>query len=330
VTAAPDGAGPAADEAELDADEAELVAGMARLAARGRQPDPPTVLSRRADRLVLRCADVVLKAHARDADPQTLAARLRVATRPDLAEVLLAPRDAGAATVGGRLVSVWPVGHALGPADADAAPWERAGALLARLHTAPVGLGALGSLPPANVLRRLADRVTRLRGRAGHPLVDQVLAAAGTLGEPSAAAGPGRPTTLVHGDFHFGQLVALPGAGWRIIDVDDLGLGDPAWDLARPAAWFAAGLLAGDRWAGFLDAYTAHGGPAVPADRAGPWPALDLPARALTVEYAATALAACLESGEPLDEASDALVVACGRIADADVAPASSSRLVER
>ncbi|WP_235489598.1 hypothetical protein [Frankia sp. AvcI1] len=162
---------------------------------------------------------------------------------------------------------------------------------------------------------------------------------------------------MIHGDWHFGQLVALPAAGWRIIDVDDLGLGDPAWDLARPAAWFATGLLPVEIWARFLDAYAACGGPAV-TNRDDPWAALDLPARALTVEYAATAVAAHLDAahldaahpdtaradtaraaiaradaGRPdadredgLDEVALAFVDACARIAGT-AGDASPSRL---
>ncbi|MCM3926236.1 phosphotransferase, partial [Frankia sp. AiPs1] len=118
---------------------------------------------------------------------------------------------------------------------------------------------------------------------------------------PPPAIRAGRPTTVIHGDWHFGQLVALPAAGWRIIDVDDLGLGDPAWDLARPAAWFATGLLPVELWARFLDAYTSCGGPAV-TEPDDPWAALDLPARALTVEYAATAVAAHLDAHHAGDD----------------------------
>jgi hypothetical protein len=41
--------------------------------------------------------------------------------------------------------------------------------------------------------------------------------------------------------------------GWRLgalvlIDVDDLGVGDPAADLARPAGFWAAGLLPDGDW----------------------------------------------------------------------------------
>ena len=95
-----------------------------------------------------------------------------------------------------------------------------------------------------------------------------------------------RPVTLVHGDWHLGQL-GRAGAGvpWVLLDVDDLGVGDPAWDLARPAGFWAAGLIPDDEWARFVDAYRAAGGPALP--EGDPWPVLDAFARAAVVQAAA-------------------------------------------
>jgi hypothetical protein len=117
--------------------------------------------------------------------------------------------------------------------------------------------------------------------------------------------GPGRRT---------GPLAAaLDAADWRLIDVEDLGIGDPAWDLGRPAAWFAAGLLPPAVWDRFLSAYRAAGGSALPRD-GDPWQALDVPARALAVQAAALAVAAADREGRPLDEVETALVDACRRI----------------
>ncbi|MGL5809074.1 MAG: phosphotransferase, partial [Nocardioides sp.] len=151
------------------------------------------------------------------------------------------------------------------------------------------------------------ERVRRalrgLSGQAGsHPIQR---AGEGVLDDYAA-----RPRTdrvrLIHGDWHLGQLGRL-GAEWRLIDVDDLGLGDPATDLARPAAWWAAGLLDDSAWSCFLNAYRDSGGPGIP--RAGdPWQALDLPARAATVVAASGALS---RPGTETEDIVAALVEAC-------------------
>ena len=77
--------------------------------------------------------------------------------------------------------------------------------------------------------------------------------------------------------------------------------GDPAWDLARPAGFWAAGLIPDDDWAAFVEAYRDADGPALPAG--DPWPILEPFARAAVVQAAAH---------EPDDEL---LLAACARMA---------------
>ncbi|MFE3186902.1 hypothetical protein ACFXKR_39580 [Streptomyces violascens] len=84
--------------------------------------------------------------------------------------------------------------------------------------------------------------------------------------------------------------------------------------LARPAAWFAAGLPASDTWAGFLAAYREGGGPTVPVE-GDIWPQLYVSERALTVQTGAPALAECAEQSRPPDEAERAMPESCTRIA---------------
>ncbi|MFC7923447.1 phosphotransferase family protein [Streptomyces cinereoruber] len=279
------------------------------------------VLADREDGTVVRHGALVVKAHAPDTDPEAHRARLALAARPDVADVLLSPLPlppAAPEVLGGRPVTAWPYGPPVDPGDPDAAPWEEAARLLALLHRTPLPPGA--DLPPMRAPLKAALAVDRMRRSApDHPAAATVLAAWGTI--PTELTAPGNtPHLLCHGDFHLGQLVRLGPSSptpstpppWRLIDVDDLGLGDPAWDLARPAAWFAAGILPPEVWSRFLGAYQEAGGPAVGTD---PWIRLDVPARALTVQTAALALAKSTAEDRPLDEVEEVMIDTCARIA---------------
>lgn len=258
---------------------------------------------------------------------------------------------------GGRAATGWPRGVPLTPDDDPATvPWAATGRLLARLHTVSVRElaarlpGLPGPLPAMGGPKRAAQALSRMRDAFSHEVAAPAHAADAETVERAWATLPAwcraeepQPAgngTLCHGDFHFGQLVACAGSqesgGWRLIDADDLGVGDSAWDLARPAAWFAAGLLPPGIWEGFLGAYCAAGGPAVPpaapprVDPPSPppcWhPALDAPARALTVQSAALAVAKAHLAHRSLNEAERACVDACARIAATarTTAPATS------
>ena len=169
----------------------------------------------------------------------------------------------------------------------DQIPWSEAGRLLAHLHRAPPPATLPGHSPSGRLARAVGraeslpagpDRTLlvglgrRLLQEAAEATSERERARRHTA-EPSVPHG----SSAVHGDFHLGQL-GLWQSGWRLIDIDDLGLGDPAWDLARPAGFWAAGLVADGDWEAFLDGYRDAAGPAVPAD-GDPWPPLDLPAR---------------------------------------------------
>jgi hypothetical protein len=287
-----------------------------RAAARAHAASPAcpcgaATLVDRADAIVVRHADTVAKAHAPGTDPAALAPRLAAAAA--LPDVLLPPLATTPTPLHGRLATFWPYGAPVDPDDPDAAPWEAAGALLAALHRTPVPPG----LPAMHGPAKAARAVVLLRAAGAHPALAPVLEAWRTL--PAWARGeapmPG-PGAFCHGDLHLGQLVRHPARDgpWRLIDVDDLGVGVPAWDLARPAAWYACGLLPPDEWTRFLTAYRTADGPAVPA-AGDPWQHLDVPARALTVQSAARAVTKAAAAGRSLDEVEQCLVDACARIA---------------
>jgi aminoglycoside phosphotransferase (APT) family kinase protein len=214
--------------------------------------------------------DVVYKLHRPGTDPRGLTTRLRVAAESG---ALLTPIDTAPDLVGERWQSRWPYLEMVVP-QPEWLPWADAGRLLAALHSEAVPM----RMPPHGWPHRLR-RMLRATGDA------TVRRAAADLPEAAWRAGSAdRPTTLVHGDWHLGQL-GRQADRWVLIDVDDLGVGDPAWDLARPAGFWAAGLIPDDDWATFIDAYRDAGGPAVPGGN--PWRVLEPFARAAVVQAAA-------------------------------------------
>jgi aminoglycoside phosphotransferase (APT) family kinase protein len=220
-----------------------------------------------------------------------LAARLRVAAE---SQALLSPLSTEPEEAGDRLRTTWPYVETVVP-QPEYLPWAEAGGLLARLHREELPV----RITPHGWPQRLRRAMDALRVQPDAA----VRSAAAALPDAVWRAGsPGRPATVVHGDFHLGQLGRRDArAPWLLIDVDDLGGGDPAWDLARPAGFWAAGLIPDEDWVAFIDAYSDADGPALPAG--DPWPILEPFAMAAVVQAAAH---------EPDDEL---LLAACARMA---------------
>ncbi|OBG84557.1 aminoglycoside phosphotransferase [Mycobacterium sp. E802] len=231
---------------------------------------------------------IVDKLHRPGTDPRALRVRLRTAGR---VAALVSPLSDLPVAVSDRWLTRWPLVETLA-AQPESVPWADIARLLAALHNEPVA----ERLPPHGWPARLRRAVGRARRHGGHAVVG---AAAGLPDDAWRPGSAGRPQTLVHGDFHLGQVGRYDGR-WQLIDVDDLGLGDPAWDLARPAGVWAAGLMPDSDWRQFLDAYREAGGPALPPG--DPWPVLEPFARASVIQSA---------GNDPDDEL---LAAACARM----------------
>lgn len=276
---------------------------------------PLTVLVDRPTALLVRVGDVVAKAHRPGTSAEQLAARLAVAAD---CPVTVSPLPVARPVVGpyvtrlgGRPVTLWPFGAAVDTQDPGAVPWQAAAVLLAELHARPLP----SDVPVMGGYARLRRAFERLRTceRADRAATAAVLTAADGL--PAWVTGvesPPAPKCLVHGDFHLGQLVSV-GQAWQLIDVDDLGVGPGVWDLARPAAWAAVGLIPMDTWYEFLAAYHRAGGVAVPPDT-DPWPFVEVAARAVAIQAAARVLTASARQNRRLDDDEELLIDACRRM----------------
>lgn len=247
------------------------------------------------------CGRVVVKLQPTGTDPVLLRRRLQSITQPATGRFWVQPLlDLPRSTPDRRLATIWPRVEVLAPTDPP--PWTQLGTLLAGLHQS---LPTRPSAPQSSALDRLTRAVDYLQLRRDNDL--RWLAALGEdltdrLRRP-------RRTALIHGDFHLGQLGRPSADGvWSLLDPDDVGIGDPAWDLARPAGLWAAGLLHDAAWMTLLAAYRHAGGPAVPPT-GNPWPDLDLTARGATLIAAVQSL----RSGQH-PATTRALLEACRRM----------------
>lgn len=262
---------------------------LAEFSGRG---DTPRLLRTRSGGRLFFFADLVVKVHQPTTDATELTQRLAYCRGPLLAPLDPIPRPllVDGPDQPSALVTRWPIVEVLSP---DATPpWAEAAGLLAGVHGTRITTPVPGHGWPARLARAVALAPPESVD-LGRSLLHQVRCRS-------------EPRQLLHGDWHLGQL-GRTGAGWCLLDPEDLGLGDPAWDLARPAGFWAADLLSDADWQEFLDGYRASGGTAIPAV-GDPWPALDLPARCAVY-------VAAMHPEAHTSDTAQALAEACRRMA---------------
>ena len=147
---------------------------------------------------------IVYKLHRPGTDPRQLAARLRVAAA---SQALLSPLSVQPERAGDRWRSIWPCVETVVP-QPEYLPWAEAGGLLARLHREEPA----GRIPSHGWPQRLRRAMDALREQ---PDATVRRAAAALPDAVWRAGSPDRPATVVHGDFHLGQLGRAGRSPWR-------------------------------------------------------------------------------------------------------------------
>lgn len=240
------------------------------------------------------CAGVIVKLHGPGTDRGRLLQRIRGIGELDQDRLWIQPLRYGTIPAPqGRLATIWPRVTVLSTIDQP--PWEYLGGLLARLHQMPL-VGDLPRLGGHSRLRRAIDYLHQQQPQLRW-VADLGEDMAGKLETPAQR-------TLAHGDFHLGQIGHTPlRRSWKLLDIDNFGIGDPAWDLSAVAGFNAAGLLDPQAWETFLAGYREADGPAVPAT-GDPWPRLADVSRAALI----TALVQALRLPTAREAAADLLV----------------------
>ncbi|RZA26743.1 MAG: aminoglycoside phosphotransferase family protein [Proteobacteria bacterium] len=290
---------------------------LLRLAKREGWQGEVRTLSCRSERVLIGAGDVVMKAHAHFTNSQDLRARLNIVSMEPWNQVFLKPLRQDVFDLGDdRVATAWPLARVLDE-NQNTIPWEHAAWVLAKLHSIPIDKKAFSFEPPKS---RAVTRVKLALAQLRDVPEDDRDAVWRTIDDSQKtldlSEGADQPTHWVHGDWHLGQIVDISFGSQpnlRLIDMEDMGIGNAAWDLARPAAFFAAGLLSAEDWHLFLDTYQNEGGRALPRGE-DPWLTLDNPARSLVVQCAANAWIKAKEENRSFRDDEQLLIDACERI----------------
>jgi hypothetical protein len=97
-----------------------------------------------------------------------------------------------------------------------------------------------GEMPPANERRHPARLLDHAVGLLGHVLPERRDAVERAAGPIVAGMDGWQPTALVHGDLYDDQIFIDERGGLGLIDLDDMGPGDPAIDAANACAHLLA------------------------------------------------------------------------------------------
>ena len=253
----------------------------------------------------------VLKHHAGYIKPSEIERRLNLISLDALNSLFLQPLSQKPQLDGGCALTIWPHATPFNPdSSSQDVPWNECAAHLAALHNADLDPGRI--VLTSGWLPRLSRSLAKLRGMLECAERSLILEASQTLPHFSCSSWNLSQNSIIHGDWHPGQMVYFENR-LVFIDIDDVGLGNRMFDLAKPAAFFLSGLLESNLWNEFRESYE-NSCQMAKVNRDHFWKDLELPARASVIQSAITALAHASESDRKLADFEAELIKTCQRV----------------
>ncbi len=293
----------------------------------GVNPENIATLAKTSRSTVLQHDSVIAKCHFA-ADNMMLSEKIRTIQEPDFQSIFLQPHRSSYHCQNDKFgISYWPEAERISPDKLTNAFWSEIGALLAKLHSTPIKNSNLRfptelfsnftqvnekiansfaycSVNPKHKkhLKKINQAwISILTHKNFHKVVKDIRL---------------RPKVWSHGDFHLGQIVFIKSHGTttaRFIDFDTFCCSIPEWDLARPAALFAAGILPAHLWNSFIVSYAGdkfnH-----KLNENKLWSKLDIPAKVMTVNLATIAVNRATLTDENLEDSELQLIETCKAI----------------
>lgn len=274
----------------------------------------PVRLSRlNAERATYLLQRHVVKIHPTYINREILDQKFRLIASKPCRDLFLQPLQNELVSVDERSVSIWPLAKSLSAESPEQLDWSEYGRLLGKLHEAS---SELKTAMPQNLCAsswpsRVRRGLERTKQCKENHLKHEVLKAYSRLAVDKLCQEHVKYPTIVHGDWHPGQMVLFQNKT-LFIDVDDIGMGNFSWDLSRPAAWFYCGLLDESLWNLFLTNYISTS--PIKFHEKTNHDDLEAAARAAVVQGAASALVQSELENRKLNESEELLLSCCSRI----------------
>ena len=296
------------------------------LAFPGVSHDFITTLSVTTRSTVFKHASEVAKCHI-NADIKRLSEKIAAIKGTDFRSIFLQPTRHFFSDQNENVsITYWPIAEKLSENHLSNGLWSEVGKLLAKLHSSPLDKTQKYSTELFSIFSQVNEKIVECYKQAkDSPVHGQHLA---TIRRAWYRILTHRNFHVVlkdmrlkqrvwtHGDFHLGQIVFVKDndrTNAMFIDVDTMCVSIPEWDLARPAALFASGILPPDAWQCFIESYgkniSNH-----EFNQKNLWSRLDIPAKVMVVKLATSAVNRAIQTKEDLDDSEIQLIETCNAI----------------